>query len=321
MSGKTRVRLTVLFIATAAAGLTVAATLLAAGDRDAAQTPARPEGARAPQLLLDLGVRSDAEAVALRRASRLYDRGRREAAARIFARYRSLEARVGAALAGWPLRTLERLERLRREHPRSSLVHLHLGLALRQAGHGERALAALRAALRVAPDSASALAAADVLYPRFAPGVPVFVPSFSPPAGLARLSPAGQLAALARRARQGGVRPRLLYGVALQRLGRQLSARRQYDAAAARAPRDPEAQVAAAVARFDKRRPAEAFSRLGPLVRRFPRAATVRFHLGLLLLWLAQADEGKRQLALARALAPRSALGREADRFLRGLSE
>ena len=74
--------------------------------------------------------------------------------------------------------------------------------------------------------------------------------------------------------------------------------------------------MAAAVGLFEKSNPSRAFSRLGPLVRTFPRAATVRFHLGLLLLWLGRVDEAKRQLALARADAPRSTLGREANRFL-----
>ena len=98
---------------------------------------------------------------------------------------------------------------------------------------------------------------------------------------------------------------KLLYGVALQRLGHRLSAQRQYDAAARLDPGDPETQVAAAVGRFDKGKPSAAFSRLGPLTKRFPHAATVRFHLGLMLLWLARARpgalaEGKRQLRLAR---------------------
>jgi hypothetical protein len=82
------------------------------------------------------------------------------------------------------------------------------------------------------------------------------------------------------------------------------------------APDDPQTNVAAAVARFDKANPAVAFSRLGPLARRFPRAPTVRFHLGLLLLWMARVDEAKAQLLKARSIAPRDPLGREADRFL-----
>jgi predicted Zn-dependent protease len=89
---------------------------------------------------------------------------------------------------------------------------------------------------------------------------------------------------------------------------------------ARRHPGDAEAQVAAAVARFDKARPAEAFSRLGPLTRRFPEAATVRFHLGLLLLWSGEVQEAQRQLRLARAAEPGSSLAREAERYLAALS-
>jgi transposase-like protein len=119
---------------------------------------------------------------------------------------------------------------------------------------------------------------------------------------------------------------KLLYGLALQRLGHRLSAQREYDAAARLAPRSAEPQVAAAVVRFDKARPAAAFSRLGPLTKRFPHAATVRFHLGLLLLWMARAQpgavaEGKRQLRLARVEQPGSPLARQAGQLLRALKK
>jgi predicted Zn-dependent protease len=90
--------------------------------------------------------------------------------------------------------------------------------------------------------------------------------------------------------------------------------------AARLAPGDPEAQVAAAVGRFDKERPQDAFSRLGPLTRRFPDAPTVRFHLGLLLLWIGQVDEAKRQLRLAERSGKDTTIGREARRFLTRLA-
>ena len=50
----------------------------------------------------------------------------------------------------------------------------------------------------------------------------------------------------------------------------------------------------------------------------------VRFHLGLMLLWLARNQpgsvaEGKRQLRLARAEEPGSRAAREAKRLLDGL--
>jgi predicted Zn-dependent protease len=153
-----------------------------------------------------------------------------------------------------------------------------------------------------------------------APGRPPFIPSFAPPRQLERLAAAQQLRALARAARSGDVRARLLYGAALQRLGLPLSAEREFTAAAARAPSDPEALTAAAVGRFTKADPVAAFSRLGPLAARFPRSQTVRFHLGELLLWLRQVDKAKAELRLARSAGPRTPLGRTASAFLVQLS-
>ena len=123
-------------------------------------------------------------------------------------------------------------------------------------------------------------------------------------------------AALERRAKSGRVADLLRYGVALQRLGRPLSAERVYAAAARAAPNDPEARTAAAVGRFDKDDPARAFSRLGPLTQRFPHAATVRFHLGLLLLWIGQPEPAKKELRQAAREDRRGPIGREAKRFL-----
>jgi len=269
-----------------------------------------------PPLALDLGVRADREATALRRAATLYRQNHVGDARAIFDRYHSLEAEVGAAMAAWPDATLERLGRLAAGNPNSALVRLNLGIALSSAGRDQQALAAWRQAKRAQPDSLSAVRADDLLHQNYAPGRPTFVPSFGAPPRLSRLSPRRQLAELER---GRTVRTRLLYGVVLQRLGKPISAERAYTAAAALAPNDPEPQVAAAVARFDKEHPERAFSRLGPLTRRFPHAATVRFHLGLLLLWLGQVNEGRRQLQLARTVAPQTPLALEAARFLRKL--
>jgi hypothetical protein len=85
------------------------------------------------------------------------------------------------------------------------------------------------------------------------------------------------------------------------------------------APGDPDAQVAAAVGLYDKDRPAVAFGRLGPLVRRFPHAQTVRFHLGLLSIWLGAFGQARRELRLAVAEAPKSNLAREARPLLNSL--
>src|SRR5207248_9659336 len=108
-------------------------------------------------------------------------------------------------------------------------------------------------------------------------------------------------------------------GIELQAELRPVSAERVFAAAARLAPTDPEARTAAAVGLYDKDRPAVAFSQLGPLVRRFPHAQTVRFHLGLLLIYLRQIPQAKQELALAVAEGPRTRLGERA-RVLLGAS-
>src|SRR5262249_27807276 len=113
---------------------------------------------------------------------------------------------------------------------------------------------------------------------------------------LEKLSPPKQLAFLAARARRRDAHAKILYGAALLKLGRTVSAEREFAAAARLAPDDPDARVAAAVGLFGKAKPSLAFSRLGPLVKVFPKAPVVRFPLGLMLLWLGQAQAGKAQL-------------------------
>lgn len=310
-----RARVTTLVAVVAVLAATVAAGVASL----TADHPPRPKPRPgAPPLVLDLGVRADREATALRRAEGLYARGRRAEAGRVFGRYRSLQALVGSAFAAWP-DGLDEIAKIAREHPRSALVRLHEGLALFWSGRSEQAVTAWRSALQAQPDTASALRAEDFLFPDLPPGRPIFVPGVAPPAELARLPPAAQLRALASRAATGGPTDRLLYGVAQQRLGRSVSAERLFARAAAEAPNDAEAQVAAAVGRFTKADPSRAFGRLGPLTRRFPDAPTVRFHLGLTLFWLRRPAEATRQLRLARAEAPGSPLGREANRFLLAL--
>lgn len=295
MSPRVRILTLVWLTAAAAAAVVIGATVLQSQSSDASDAADLPEGN--PPLVLDLGLRQDAEARDLARGARLYQEGNAEAAARVFSRYRSVDARVGQALAGWPSGTLAQLQALASERPRNGIVRLNLGFALFWSGHKEDALAAWRQTRAIAPDSLAAVRAGDLLYPRFASGLPVFEPD----------RPRGEAGR------------HLLAGVRLQRLGRQVSAQREYDEAARLAPHDPQALVAAAVARFDKANPSAAFGRLGPLAKRFPRAATVRFHLGLLLLWMGQVEQAKTQLRQAKAIAPDDPLGREADRFLKRL--
>lgn len=311
MTARTRVYAGVALAAAAAAAIAVGG---AVGTRQHREGGAKPRAGK-PPLELDLGVRDDPYARTLRRVQSLYDAKRYDEAKTLVTRDPALEARVAYLFASWP-DSLPAIETLGREHARDSFVALQLGLARYWAGDNQGAVEAWRRADRVQPDTMSALRAEDLLHPSYFPGHPPFTPGFAFPAAIAKLGPPAQFRELERRAKSGDARAKLLYGVALQKLGKPLSARRQYDAAARLAPDDPEPAVAAAVARFDKANPSASFSRLGPLARRFPHSPTVRFHLGLMLLWIGQVPEAKRQLKLAVAAGPETALGREAKRFL-----
>ena len=217
MSPRLRVRLLVAGVAAVAAGLTVGITALTSGHEGGGAVALKPRPG-APPLLLDLGVRLDPQARALRDAATLYNQGKRAAAREIFARYSTLDARVGLAFSRWPDGSLSAVQGLTASNPRSAFARLHLGLAYYWAGRGPDALAAWRAAVRVQPDSASAVHVDHLLHPNFAQGLPVFVPTFPVPPAIARLSPPRQLAALAAAARRPDAHAKILYGIALQRL-------------------------------------------------------------------------------------------------------
>jgi tetratricopeptide (TPR) repeat protein len=298
----------------AAVGVGIGAALVGGSDGG----DDRPSGI--PPYVLDLGVRQDPEAQALRRAGLLFRAGHQAEGGRALVRYDSLQAQVGKALATWPDGSLADLEELAREHPESGAVLFHLGLARFWSGDRDGAVAAWREARAKDPDSVYAVRADDLLYRQYAPGLPTFIPGFTPDPKLERLGPTRQLAALRRAAGRRDVHAKLLYGLALQRIERPASARREYAAAAHLAPGDPEALVADAVGRFDKANPSLAFSRLGPLARRYPQSASVRFHLGLLLLWIGRPEDARRQLTLASREKP-SALAGEARRLLNRLED
>jgi tetratricopeptide (TPR) repeat protein len=208
----------------------------------------------------------------------------------------AIRADVRDALEAWPAGTVRRLRILAEQHPRSAFVQLELGVALAFTGQNPDADAAWRRAERLEPDSPSAVRAEDLRHPGTPPGRPPFVPSFTRP--------------------RTAVQAHLARGVVFQAALRPRSAEREFEAAARLAPDDPEARVAEAVGRYDKDAPARAFSRLGPLVRVFPHAQTVRFHLGLLLIYLDQLPQARRELRLAVAEGPRTRLGKRAQQLL-----
>jgi Flp pilus assembly protein TadD len=274
-----------------------------------------------PPLKLDFGLDTSAEARALTRAQALYNGSHVAQAAAIFARYHSLEAQIGSAYAAWSNDGLAAMKSLATAHPTSSVVLLHLGIADYWAGHNADAVTAGEKTAKVGADSPYGVAAEDLLHPshnghRQLPGLPYLVLDFGAPPAIRRLSGAQQLAALARAAAKPDARAKLLYGSALWSLERPLSAEQQFEAAAKLAPHDPVTRTAAAVGLFTKANPVQAFSHLGPLTGVFPRAAVVRFHLGLLLLWTGERQKAVAQLRLAAADGPRSPYAEDARRLL-----
>ncbi len=192
-------------------------------------------------------------------------------------------------------------------------MRLHLALALLWAGRGNDAETTLREVDSRFPDSPSAVDAEDLLYSRDIPGLPfIIVPATIPSAPTL----AKQVELAARAARRPDEQARLAYGLMLWRLDRRVSARRAFQAAARLAPDDPAVLTALAVSTFTKRDPTPAFATLGPLTGRFPQAAVVRFHLGLLLLWTRQVEKARKQLRITIRESPDSIYAKESEKLL-----
>ena len=313
MSPHTRIRLVVGGLALVAAAAVAGVALIGRGDSSPDRTP--------PVLELSVLLGDESEAQALRAAERAYDSGQTQEARTQFAALLrdhpdSLEAAVGAAVAAWPNGTLERLRELEATHPDSALVHLQLGLVLYAEGNRDEATAEWQKAVEAEPDSQSAVRAEDLLHPDMAPGLPSFFTAIHAPEALEGKSAQEQLGILEAAARKGGADEWILYGTALQRVGKPLSARAAFDHALELAPNRLDAKVAAVVGRFDKDDPSAAFSRLGPLARDNPDSALVRFHLGLLLLWIRDLEDARAQLEKAAATMPESLYSREAKSLL-----
>jgi tetratricopeptide (TPR) repeat protein len=327
MSSRARVYATVAVACAAAAAVAIGVAWAGRADESTAPPAASAPRAGLPPLALDVLVESRSLAAELQSAARLYQESDVQAARSAFAavlaeRPGLLSAEVGEAMSRWPRGTIPRLRELERSHPDSALVKLQLGLALYWLRRAAAAEQAWREAEVVEPDSPAAIRAESLRHPEMPQGRPFFVPSAAVPPDVAELLPLQQLAELERRAElSDDGESWIRYGVALQRAGRPVSAVEAFDRAVDADPRSAEAEAAAAVARFDKDDPSAAFSRLGPLGQRYPSAAVVRFHLGLMLLWLRDVTGSREQLEEALALEPDSIYGREAALLLDRLDE
>ncbi len=203
-------------------------------------------------------------------------------------------AAIRIAFRDWPKGSIDTMEGLGHEYPRDPVVQLYRGIALLWAGYPNDAEDVLRATKKVGRDTPWEERADSVLHPEYLVGYPAFRPI--------------------------GPSPLLARGFRFQQEGRQHSAQRVFERAARQMPSNDEAQVAAAVARFDKDNLTASFSRLGPLTRKFPRSQSVRYYLGLLLAWTGQRDPAIAQFRKAVALGPKTELGRGAAQFLKSVN-
>ena len=309
MSPRARVFAVVAAAAAVVAGSVVGVTVLQTRGETttAAAAPVTKARAGIPPLLFDFGVRNDAEVRDLARGAALLKQGKQEAARAVFLRHTSVQAQIGAAFSTWPDGSLEAVRAIVAAHPADAVARLHLGIGLYWIGRNADAVKQFQEVDSRFPDTPSAVEAEDLLYAgRFIPGLPYMVAPIELPS-------APTLAAQLTLARQQSP---LAYGVMLWRLDRRVSARRALDAAAAAAPKDPVVLTLDAVSHFTKKRPADAFGRLGPLTGRFPKSSVVRLHLGLLLLWERQVEKGAQQLRLAASGEPRSIYAEQAKKLL-----
>ena len=308
----------------AAAAAAAIAALVAFSGRAPDETASR-EGT--PPLALDAELSGVPESAALLEAEALYRDGRAsdalEAFELVLAREPDLvEAAIGSALARWPAGTTARLRTLALTSEDRAVVHFHLGFALFWEEREQAAVNAWRDALDAEPDSPAALRAENLLFPEMPRGRPIVVPSAELPAELRNRPLAEQLVALeAASSREKTAEAAIAYGATLQRSGRPLSAREQFERAASREPDNPEARVAAAVALFEKTDVTPTFAALGQLTRDFPGAAVVRYHLALALIWIDDVAEARTQLAKAFEAGGEGFYESQARRLLERLDE
>lgn len=206
-------------------------------------------------------------------------------------------AAVRAAFAKGAKKAAVLLEPLAQESPKDAVVAFNDGLALYCAGYPNEAATAFERAKKVGANTFYRVQADLLLHPQFfqSGGYPPFEYS--------------------------GRDTLLIQGQIAQRAYHQVTAEQLWALAAKLHPNDPDALVAAAVGRFDMDDLSASFSRLGPLAKRFPESQTVRFHLGLLLVWTGQRTQAIVELRAAEKLGPQTALGKQAAKLLTGIEQ
>jgi hypothetical protein len=300
-SGRRRLAVVVALALTAgaAAALAVVVTAGGSGAKPVASTTTRPLAGEPPTAVLLPGAKVRGSAAVCRAA-----RARLGAA--------DVRTKVACVMAGYrrngPAATISALESLPAREP---VVGLNLGLAQLWAGRRSDAETTLRAVRGEDMYGSYGTLADNVLHPDMQPGYPLWV---APP-GL----PGGSVAELQAKAaadpNQGGVW--LALAEKLQGTDR---AHAIADARRAQAllPTSVTPRIAVAVLAFDKDNPSASFGVLGPLTQQAPGASIpeLRFHLGMLLLWIKQSTDALAQWRQVVQRAPGSPYGRIAARLL-----
>ncbi len=206
-------------------------------------------------------------------------------------------AAVEAAFVRGPRAAARALEPLAQVSPKDPVVLFNYGTALYCSGYVDEASQAYAAAKKHGYDTYYRIKADELLHPQFFQDPTFGYPLFQ----------------------YAGHDPLLVQGQIQERAGHMVSAEKLWAKAARLHPDDPDAQVAAAFGRFDMDDLSASFSHLGPLVVRFPKSQTVRFHLGLLLSWTGQADQALKEFRATVALGPKTTFGEEANAFVQRL--
>jgi len=236
----------------------------------------------------------------LGKAQKLLDNGHAAAAAAIFQRLATPEAKLGLAFAQWTgPESLAGVKAIVATGADNPALLLNLGWANLQAGRNADAATAWEQTASGFPDSPYAIDALDALHPGVVPGLPPIVVDFTAVSGRARAH--------------------LEAGWRAWNLKQVVTARRELDAATRLAPSAPETLVADAVAQFSPAEPKAPFPVLGPLTAKFRRAAIVRLHLGVLLIWSRELTKAKEQLSLAVSEQPASVYAKQARLLLAAL--
>ena len=205
--------------------------------------------------------------------------------------------RAGGA-EGVARRNRARLRILAARYPRSALVRLGSVLRSRSPASRPTRRPRGRTRRRFSRIHRRRSRADDLAHPNAPPGLPPFVPSFSQPTSAAQTH--------------------LLRGAAFQQALSSLSPPSASSGGRCRGaerPRGADGRGRRSLRQGPSR--ARLSRGSGRSSKRFPKAQTVRFHLGLLLIYFGDLPSARRELTLARAQGPTTPLGKRAQTLLR----